>query len=118
MWTDLIGKTHAEVGHCAGLATIACRRLGVPLPDWGDICLRHAQYEIESRKNLFTEVTGPPQPGDLVHITPFDNTHHVAVVISPTRLIQSTSTHGVHIIRIDHPWIKDRIVGVYRYAAK
>lgn len=116
MFSDLIGKSHTDVGMCAGLASIACARLGIDLPDWSDICIDQAQAEIEKRKELF-EAVEVPQPGDLVHIRSMDDRHHVAVVINRTHMIQSTSANGVHMIRIDHPWLASRLIGFYRYAA-
>lgn len=116
MFSDLIGKSHEDVGMCAGLASIACARLGIDLPAWQNICVDQAQAEIEKRKGLFEEVRSP-QPGDLVHIRSMADRHHVAVVISKTHMIQSTSAHGVHTMRLDHPWLVSRIIGFYRYAA-
>ena len=116
MFSDLIGKSHEAVGRCAGLARTACARLGIDLPAWPDICADQAQAEIEQRKGLFNKV-GSPQPGDLAHVRSMDNRHHVAVVISQTHMIQSTGTHGVHTIRLDHPWVTSRIIGFYRYVA-
>lgn len=116
MFSDLIGKTHVEVGQCEGLMRIACARLGIDLPPWPDICVDQAQAEIDRRKGLFDEVQ-VPQPGDLVHVRSMDNQHHVAVVISKTHMIQSTRANGVHTIRLDHPWLASRIIGFYRYVA-
>lgn len=117
MFSDLIGKTHKEVGGCSGLVTIVCRRLGINLPEWGKIYESHAELEIESRKWLFNKVKYPLY-GDLVHIRTFNNNHHIAVVIDENCLLHSTKKHGVHKIRIDHAWLKNRIIGFYRYAKK
>lgn len=114
MFSDLINRPHDAVGRCAGLARTVCRRLDIELPPWGEIYSDQAEAEIEARKGLFREVTRP-MPGDLVHVRSWDGGHHVGVVISRSEMIQSTRTRGVHTLRLDHPWLKGRIIGFYRY---
>lgn len=114
MFSDLIGKKHDDVGHCGGLARIVCDRMGIDVPAWGPVDRSRAKAEIEARKGFFVKVDSP-QPGDLVHIRSMDDRHHVGVVISPTHLIHSTSSHGVHTMRLDHWWLASRIIGIYRY---
>lgn len=115
MFDDLIGRTYEQVGKCYGLCRIVCRRLGIDLPPMNDVCADQANDEIERRRHLFRPVTDG-RPGDLVHIRNFEGPAHVGVLVSASAMLQVTRGHRVHRIRLDHIWIRSRIVGVYRYA--
>ena len=74
------------------------------------------EAEIENRKGLFQAID-TPEIGDLVHVRSMNNLHHVGVVVGKNEMLQSTKRHGVHKIRLDHPWLSNRIIGYYRYVA-
>lgn len=112
---DLIGKSYYDVGMCTGLARIVCKRVGVNLPDWGTLT-DDAIKDIDNRRHLFTPVYKTDvRVGDLVHIISINGGHHIGVIIDGGRIIHSTKKHGVGIISLSHPWIKNRIAGIYRY---
>lgn len=112
--SDLIGKTHSNIGRCKGLAETVCRRIGISLPDL------EVPEDVENNREIRTDLKNKfekvenPQLGDIVHIRSMDGGHHVGVVISRTHFIHSTDKHGVHLMRLDSAWVRSRIRGFYR----
>lgn len=111
MFDNLIGKSYGMDGRgpdcfdCYGLCIEVCSRLDIKLPELDK--LPEANFEKVKR----------PNAGDIVLMqTSYER--HVGVMIDFTNLLQvnSMGRRGVHRMRLDHPWIKDRIVGFYRYA--
>ena len=110
-YQDLIGKPYKENGRgpdgydCYGICIEVCKRIGIYLPELKDI--------LEKR---FIRIN-KPRAGDIAIIeTTYEM--HVGVMINASQLLQvnSLGRRGVHRIRIDHPWLKQRISGFYRYA--
>jgi cell wall-associated NlpC family hydrolase len=107
---DLIGKDYKEKGRgpdyydCYGLCMEVSNRFGMKLPELHDL-IRHKFITLDK-----------PEPGALVLIET-ENTRHIGIMIDKKSLLQvnSLGRRGVHKIRINHPWIKDRIVGYYKY---
>ena len=110
IFDDLIGKPYKENGRgpdgydCYGLVEIVSRRLGIDLPAFGLLCL-------EAMKHRFIKVS-KPEAGDIVFVPP----GHVGIMENKNTMLQVMDRHPVHRMRINHPWIKDRIEGFYRYA--
>ena len=110
MFDDLIGKRYEDNGRgpngydCYGLCLEVCRRLKIRLPELDGI-LEHEFFKIET-----------PMAGDLALITTVDG-RHVGVMEDNVSMMQvvSTGNRGVHRIKINHPWIKERVEGFYRY---
>jgi hypothetical protein len=118
MYNDLIGKSYNECGKCYGLCRIVAERLGVDLPSWPEVAKAQAATEIEKAMPLFSRIEDNFRPGDLVHIENFDSEPHIGIIIEPMTMLHATKKHGCHKMRLDHPWIKNRVEGVYRYVAK
>lgn len=111
MFDDLIGKPYKEHGRgldgydCYGVCMKVCERIGIKLPEVDELS-SEPFYKPEK-----------PQLGDIVLINAGVE-RHVGVMLDRLQLltVYSTGRRGVHRMRIDHPWIKDRILGIYRYA--
>jgi len=111
MFDDLIGKPYLENGRgpdgydCYGICMEACSRIGVALPELKDLL-----------NTPFNKVDDPAL-GDLVYINSVDE-RHIGFMENSNTILQviKTGRRGVHRININHPWIKDRIAGYYRYA--
>ncbi len=88
--------------------------MGRELPLWADICVERATDEIARRRPYFSR-TSDPQPGDIVHVKSFGGAEHVGVIVAPGVMLQATQKHGVHRMRLDHPWCSSRILGFYRF---
>jgi cell wall-associated NlpC family hydrolase len=116
LFDDLIGKPYLECGKCYGLCRIAAGRMGIDLPHWQDVAQSQVAAQIEKARPLFTPVKNP-QPGDLVYVVNFGAPPHVGIVIEPNVMLQATRRHNCHRMRLDHPWIRGRIEGFYRYDA-
>jgi cell wall-associated NlpC family hydrolase len=116
VFDDLIGRPYTACGKCYGLCRIAADRMGVDLPPWPDVAQEQVGAEIEKAKQLF-EPVDEPQRGDLVHLVNFDGPPHVGIIIEPGVMLHATEKHGCHRIKLDNPWVKGRIEGVYRYVA-
>jgi len=107
---DLIGKPYKKKGRgpdyfdCYGLCMEVSSRFGTELPKLKDL-IRHKFISLDG-----------PQVGSLVLIET-DGTRHIGIMISKKSFLQikDIDQRGVHKIRIDHPLIKDRIVGYYKY---
>ena len=110
MFNDLIGKLYKENGcgpnsyDCYGLVEVVCHRLEIDLPSFGFL------YS-EAMKHKFIKVL-KPEAGDIVFIPP----EHVGVMEDHNTMLQVMDRHPVHRMKINHPWVKDRIEGFYRYA--
>jgi len=79
------------------------RRFGTELPKLRDL-IKHDFVSVEK-----------PEPGALVLIKTVD-TRHVGIMINNKSLLQIMNNgRGSHEIKINHPWIKDRIAGYYKY---
>ena len=110
-FSELIGKRYRTGGRgpdtfdCYGICIEVCKRVGIDLP------------ELESlvgEARLFKKVD-EYQPGDLVLMNA--NEHHVGVMIDSQNLIHTSSQIGsVARIKKVHPWVQERVTGVYRYA--
>jgi len=106
MFDDLIGKPYKENGRgpdgydCYGLVLTVCHRLGIDLPDRQEL-LKVPFEKVEIK-----------QHGDIVFIPP----DHVGVMENKNMMLQVMIRHPVHRMKINHPWVKDRIEGFYRYA--
>jgi len=94
-----------------------CRRLGVPLPEYRTLALDAITGDAVNRfRPWFIETTGHPAPGDLVLIRKMDGSeYHVGVMVERGWFLQATSDHGVFRMRLNHPRVRDRIEGIYRY---
>ena len=111
MFDDLIGKPFETNGRgpggydCYGLCLEVCHRLNIKLPELEQI-LEHKFFKIDK-----------PQAGDIALITTVDG-RHVGVMENNMSMMQvvSTGNRGVHRMKINHPWIKERVEGFYRYA--
>jgi len=109
-YDDLIGKPYKEDGRgpdgydCYGVCMEVCKRAGINLPEFN---------ELKDSKFLHID---KPDIGDLVLIRSTCD-QHAGVMVSKSKLLQVNSTghRGVHEMRLDHPWIKGRIIGYYRY---
>jgi len=110
MFDDLIGKQYKENGRgpegydCYGVCMKVCKRIGIKLPEVDEL-YREPFYQPDQ-----------PQLGDIVLID-VGCERHVGVMLDRRQLltVYSTGRRGVHRMRTDHPWIKDRILGIYRY---
>jgi cell wall-associated NlpC family hydrolase len=108
---DLIGKKYEKNGRgpdefdCWGVCLEVCRRIGIYLP------------EVEELSNEPFEKVDKPKVGDVVFIKMTEE-GHAGVMINNSSFLQviSTGNRGVHRMKINHPWVKDRIEGFYRYA--
>lgn len=114
MFEDLIGKTYEEVGRCYGLCQIVCGRLGIKLPEIVNVEPGQELAEIEKHMHRFKPAKDPG-PGDLAHIRSFGDQHHVGVLISRSKMLEVTKGGMVGGIDIDHPRMRSRIIGIYRY---
>lgn len=109
---DLIGKPYKEKGRgaggydCYGICIEVGKRFGVEFPELKDLI----KHEFES--------IDKPEPCALVLIQTVD-TRHVGIMIDKIFMLQIIDNkRGVHKIRVDHPWVKNRIVGYYRYVGQ
>ena len=115
---NLVGKSYAEVDGCCGLARRVNELAGKWLPPFPDICARYAAEEIRKRRQYFTRIHDDYRPGDLVHVRARpDGRPHVATYIGHNEILNVSRRWGVHRLRLTHPQIRNRIEGVYRYAA-
>ena len=113
MFDDLIGKPYIENGRgpngydCWGVVMEIGRRIGVKLPE----------VDVIGQQRFFKINKSETRGGDIVLIDAA-NGRHTGAMINRKKLmtVESTSKRGVHIINIEHPWIKSRIIGIYRYA--
>lgn len=124
-YDDLIGLPFEENGRgpafydCYGLALEVNRRLGKEIPDYA-ILVAHIvesiQQEVDKHKHEFTRVS-EPEPGDIVLIRsePGVGDHFGVIVERGAFLHASARTGDVHRVRLDHPFYKNRIEGIYRY---
>ena len=109
MFDDLIGKPYKENGRgpedydCYGLVLTVCHRLGINLPDRQEL-LKVPFEKVEIKR-----------PGDIVFI-PGQTSGHIGVMENHNTMLQVMDRHPVHRMKINHPWLKDRIEGFYRYA--
>ena len=106
---DLIGKPFKQKGRgpdnfdCSGLCMEVSRRLGGELPELKEII----QYEFMPLDK--------PELGALVLINT-DGTRHVGIMLDKRNMLQiNNDGKGVHKIRVNNPWIKNRIIGYYKY---
>ena len=101
---------------CYGLGIEINRRLRKILPDYRLLALGVAnQDKIEQFRTGF-EKTSSPEPGDMVLIRKMDmDGYHIGVVIEAGYFLQATQDHGISRIRMNHPFVENRIEGIYRY---
>lgn len=110
MFEDLIGQLYEKNGRgpngydCYGLVETVCHRLSIDLPSFKSLCE-------QSMRHRFIKVS-KPQAGDIVFIPP----GHVGIMENKNTMLQVMDRHPVHRMKINHPWVKDRIEGIYRYA--
>lgn len=111
-FSDLIGKKYKKNGRgpnafdCYGVCIEVCKRVGIEIPEMENLL---------DGKRLFQKVTGSYQAGDLVLMSA--GGHHIGVMVDSERLIHTSSEIGsVNRIRKDHPYVQQRVTGVYRYA--
>ena len=109
-FADLIGKQYKKDGRgpdafdCYGVCIEVCKRVGINLPEFENLL---------DEARLFQKVTDI-KAGDLVLMNTGE--HHVGVMIDSQNLIHTSSQIGsVARIKKDHPWVQQRVTGVYRY---
>ena len=109
MFDDLIGIPYKENGRgpdgydCYGLVLTVCHRLGIDLPD------RQELLKVPFEKVKIK------QAGDIVFIPNFTG-GHIGVMENSSTMLQVIDRHPVHRMKINHPWVRNRIEGFYRYA--
>ena len=124
-YDDLIGKAFEENGRgpetydCYGVAIEINRRAGKTIPDYAllvDHALAVIQEKISEHKHEFVKVS-EPEPGDIVLIRSEPGAgDHFGVIVERGAFLHTSSKAGhVHKVRLDHPFYKDRIEGIYRF---
>lgn len=124
-YDDLIGLPFKENGRgpdvydCYGVAIEVNRRLGKEIPDYAILVAQVVeviQQEVDNHKHEFMRVS-KPEPGDIVLIRsePGSGDHFGVIVGRSVFLHASARTGDVHRVRLDHPFYRDRIEGIYRY---
>jgi len=110
---DLIGKRYEQNGRgpetfdCYGICMEVCKRIGINLPEFRSLL---------NEARLFKKVEKPVM-GDLILMN--TNEHHVGVMVSSNEMIHTSSQFGsVNKIKINHPWVQQRVSGYYRWTTR
>jgi cell wall-associated NlpC family hydrolase len=129
---DLIGIPFVADGRdkntgldCYGLCQSVANIYGQKIPDFGsvfnDAISRHMTIIDQAANGKWTRLSDP-EPGCLVVMaidgeSP-DVCQHVGMYIGEGRIMHTLAKTGVHIIRTDHKFYKNKIKGYYRWNGK
>jgi hypothetical protein len=98
---------------------------GIDLPDYGEIgafelaaIARHMRYDADA--DPWVKVTDVPRrPLDVVVMRRFGDHGrapiHVGVMVSPRRMLHVEEPADSHVVPLDHPIVKTRILDFYRH---
>jgi cell wall-associated NlpC family hydrolase len=123
---ELVGIPFVDGGRtvqgadCWGLARLALNRFGYDVPDFTVSCFNSAAingiYEAEKAR---WERVEQPEPGCVIamRIDPRmpDAVQHIGVYLGAGRILHTLKKRESHIVRMDDPYWKGRIVACYRW---
>ena len=124
-WDDYCGIPYIPLGRtrepgfdCWGLVRFVKReREGVDLPSLASYSPADRAETIARESERWADVTAAPRPGDVAVFRTNGHADHVALIVAPGLMLHVVEGGVSHVVRMDHPLWRRRLVSVWRYGA-